>query len=322
MRYIGEFKYAMIIVDDFSSTIFAYFLKLKSDATKAFEKFLADSAPHGTVKQLRSDNGGEFISGEFEQLLVKNKIAFQSSAPYSPHQNGTAERGWRSIFDMARCLLIESKLPETLWTYAVMAAVYIRNRCFNQRIEQTPVFKLTGKAPNVSKLHVFGSVCYAYTEIKTKLEPRAKKGVFLGYDQYSPAYLVYDRQTRKVSKHRCVKFTEKYEHEPTKTVKPAKPSVGFKPPVDNTYHYYSDDDYPGAYPAPAVQPNADVDVGNNQNNIQNNLQNNENNDEEPIVVDEDVEEQLPPLPELEDTDRYPRRQHNPCENVDDDVMTF
>ena len=83
------------------------FPEIESGATKVFEKFLADSAPHGTVKQLRNGNGGEFISGKFEQLLVKNTIAFQSSAPNSPHQNGNAERGWRSIFDTARCLLIK-----------------------------------------------------------------------------------------------------------------------------------------------------------------------------------------------------------------------
>ena len=101
------FKYAIIFTDDFSGNIFTYFLKEKSDATRATEKFLADIAPYGKVKTLSfhgdifpsgdvkrvcSDNGGEFTSNEFGNLLVKNLIRHDNSAPYSLHQNGTAER--------------------------------------------------------------------------------------------------------------------------------------------------------------------------------------------------------------------------------------
>ena len=67
-----------------------YFLKNKSDAIEATKKFLADSAPFGVVKRLRSDGGGEFMSGEFKALLRENKIKHETSAPHSPHQNGTA----------------------------------------------------------------------------------------------------------------------------------------------------------------------------------------------------------------------------------------
>ena len=85
-------KYAMVFVDDFSGAFGVYFLKNKSDATRATEQFLADTAPYGSVKRLRSDNGGEYISEEFKSLLLKNHIKHETSAPYSPHQNGTAER--------------------------------------------------------------------------------------------------------------------------------------------------------------------------------------------------------------------------------------
>ena len=68
------FRYGITFTDDFSGTIFSYFLKHKSDATKALNKFLADTAPFGKIKQMRSDNGGEYISEEFESILIKNKI--------------------------------------------------------------------------------------------------------------------------------------------------------------------------------------------------------------------------------------------------------
>ena len=75
-------------------------------SSRALEKFLADIAPYGKVKTLnflkdvfpsgevkrmRSDNGGEYISREFKQILTKHSIKHELSAPYSPHQNGTAE---------------------------------------------------------------------------------------------------------------------------------------------------------------------------------------------------------------------------------------
>ena len=109
---------------------------------------------------------------------------------------------------MARSLIIESKLPKNLWAYAVMTATHIRNRCYSQRIHNTPYGLITGLKPNVAKLHVFGTVCYSYTYNAKKLYPRSKKGLFVGYDKESPSYNY--PETRSVMKHRLVKFTDKF----------------------------------------------------------------------------------------------------------------
>ena len=201
------FRYAIVFTDDYSGTVFVYFLKNKSDALEATERFLADSAPFGKVKCLRSDNGTEYTSQAYKSLLKKHCIRHDTSAPYSPHQNGTAERQWRTLFEMGRCLLIQADLAKGFWPYAVLAAAYIRNRCYCNRLEQTPYFALTGRKPNLSNMRIFGSICYAYKQDKSKLDPRCTKGIFLGYDRSSPAYLVYFPETGKVMKHRVVKFT-------------------------------------------------------------------------------------------------------------------
>ena len=67
---------------------FVYFLQNKSDTVKATEKFLADSAPFGDVKCIRSDNGTEFTCSAFKTLLRNNRIRHETSVPYSPHQMG------------------------------------------------------------------------------------------------------------------------------------------------------------------------------------------------------------------------------------------
>ena len=245
------FRYAISFVDDYSSATFVYFLKKKSDAPKALSKFLADARPFGPVRsmaidphlcpiqRLRSDNGGEFVSNQFADTLIANSIKHEKSAPYSPHQNGTVERGWRTMFDMARCLLVESKLPRKFWTYAVMTAVYIRNRCFHQRTKQTPYFLLTGKKPNLSNMHIFGTVCYPYNVKKSKLDDRSVIGVFLGYDKDSPAYIVYYPNSGKVLTHRVVTFTD--------NIAPVR--RGDEVVENNLWIHDDDDDFPGFVPA-------------------------------------------------------------------------
>ena len=207
------YSYALAFTDDFSGATFAYFLKNKSDTLTATKIFLADVTSYGSVKRIRSDNGTEFSNGQFKSLLIENKIKHEFSAPYSPHQNGTAERHWRTLFEMARCLLIQAKLDKVFWPYAVMTASYIRNRCFNERIQQTPFQALTKKRPNLANMAFFGSECFAYSQKKTKIGPRCEKGVFLGYDKESPAYIVYFPRDDKIARVRNVKFSNKIRNE-------------------------------------------------------------------------------------------------------------
>ena len=207
----GDYRYALNFIHDYSGLMMVYFLKKKSDTVEATKKFFADVAPLGRVKSIvestpissvkcvRSDNGGEFTSKEFRDLLLSHNVKHEKSAPYSPHQNGTAERAWRSIFEMARCLLVMSELPKFMWTYAVMASTYIRNRCYNPRLEKTPMEAFSGRKPNISHMHVFGSVCYALVQSPKKLDARAQEGVFVGYDRGSPAYLVYFPENQEVT---------------------------------------------------------------------------------------------------------------------------
>ena len=239
------FRYALGCVDDFSGLIHIYFLKQKSDTVRATEKFLADVSPFGSVKRIRSDQGGEFISEAFESLLIANKIKHERSAPHSPHQNGTVERSWRSLFEMARCLLIQSGLPKSMWTYALMAAVYTRNRCYNPRTECTPFQSFTGSKPNIAHMQKFGCTCYALVQNPKKLDDRSEKGVFVGYDKGSPAFLVYFPDSQIVRKVRCVKFTR-------------EPSVLQQPEFSDDES--DEDDYPVLSRKPVIQ--TDVGGGN------------------------------------------------------------
>jgi hypothetical protein len=49
-----------------------------------------------------------------------------------------------------------------------------KDRCFNDRPGKTPYEALTGLKPNLSNMHVFGMLAYAYVQNAKKLEPRSK----------------------------------------------------------------------------------------------------------------------------------------------------
>ncbi|KAK3716454.1 hypothetical protein RRG08_057377 [Elysia crispata] len=203
---IDGHRYALACVDSFSNLACVYFLKHKDDACDAFKQYIADISPYGTIKSVRSDQGGEFISEKFVSMLIQNKICHERSAPYSQHQNGKAERAWRTLFDMARCLLVQSGLNKNMWTYAVLTAAYIRNRCFNQKIESIPFEQIIGKKPNIANMQPFGSTCFCLVQKPKKLENRSVKGIFIGYDRRSPTYLIYFPETQEIKKIRCVQF--------------------------------------------------------------------------------------------------------------------
>ena len=210
---MGDFKYGINFVDDYSGVIHLYLIKNKNDAHIALEQFIADVAPFGIVKCIRSDCGTEFTGKNFKDVLRQKGIAQQFSAPYSPHQNGTAERSWRSIFEATRCLLAEANLPKELWPYAAKYAVYIRNRCFSRRLNMTPYEAFTGRKPNIGNMHIFGETCFSYEQEKKKLDDRCKEGKFIGFDGRSKAYQVYYPENNSVKKVRCVNFLKNYSEE-------------------------------------------------------------------------------------------------------------
>ena len=99
----------MLFVDNYSRMMTIMFLKQKLDAFQIFKLYLArvEKEIGKSLKCLRLDRGGEFISNEFEMFYNDREIKRQTSAPRTPPQNGIVERRNRSIMDYARTLMIE-----------------------------------------------------------------------------------------------------------------------------------------------------------------------------------------------------------------------
>ena len=66
--------------------------------------------------------------GDFQQLCESEGIRMEHSNPYTPQQNGVAERKNRSLKGMETCFLQAKNLPASLWDEVVNCASYIQNR--------------------------------------------------------------------------------------------------------------------------------------------------------------------------------------------------
>ena len=100
-------RYFLTFIDDYSRFTVVKLLKTKDEVMQHFIAYRnwAENVTSHRVKVLRSDNGGEYISNEFDQLLIKFGISRQQTPPYTPEHNGVAERANRTIVECGRSML-------------------------------------------------------------------------------------------------------------------------------------------------------------------------------------------------------------------------
>jgi transposase InsO family protein len=200
---IGESKYCIVIVDDYSRFTWVFFLQEKSQTQDTLKGFLrrAQNEFGLRIKKIRSDNGTEFKNSQNEGFLEDEGIKHEFSSPYTPQQNGVVERKNQTLLDMARTMLDEYKTLDRFWAEAINTACYSINRLYVHRIlRKTSYELLTGKKPNVSYFRVFGSKCFILVKRgrKSKFAPKVVEGFLLGYDSNTRAYRVFNKSTRLV----------------------------------------------------------------------------------------------------------------------------
>lgn len=209
---LGGCRFFVLFIDDHSRKMFVQFLKHKSDVFDAFKLFKSrvERETGRKIKTLRTDNGCEYLSSQFSGFLDSEGIKRQLTVQYTPQQNGVAERANRTIVEMARCMLISSKLPESLWAEAVNTAVYLRNRSPTSLLMKTPYEMWSGVKPAVYHLRIFGCRAFALDKRpgKSKFAAKSVECTMVGYSPESKAYRLYVKTSRKIIKSRDVKFFE------------------------------------------------------------------------------------------------------------------
>ena len=124
-------RYFVLMVDDATRFITVRFLKRKSQAAQKVIEYMAYLRARGKSPcGIRVDRGTEFVNETLSKYRSEQGIELQMTAPYSPSQNGIAERMNRTLVELVRTILTASNLPEFLWELAVAHVAYMRNFTF------------------------------------------------------------------------------------------------------------------------------------------------------------------------------------------------
>ena len=210
---LGNNKYFVTFIDDSSRHCWGYPIKSKDKVFDVFREFRAmvEKITGKPIKTLRSDNGGEYKSNAFKEYMTECGIRHEFTVPYTPEQNGAAERLNRVLMEKVRAMLIQSKLPHRFWAEALNTAVHVHNLSPSRLLgDKTPREMFTGKKPNVAYLRSFGCTAYAHIpkEQRKKLDPKSKKCIFMGYGQSTKGYRLYDIEKKGIILSRDVVFVE------------------------------------------------------------------------------------------------------------------
>ncbi|KAJ9523654.1 hypothetical protein QJQ45_019923 [Haematococcus lacustris] len=150
-------------------------------------------------KAIRTDNGTEYVNSRMKEYCSSKGIVHQHSAPYSPQQNGAAERLNRTIFEKARSILYAADMSLSFWAHAAVFANHVRCMLPVSGQPLTPWEAFYGVKPDLSGLRVFG--CRVWLHVpdhqRSKLQAKSVEGLFIGYEPGSKAYrvLVNGRET-------------------------------------------------------------------------------------------------------------------------------
>ena len=218
--YNGD-KWISHFSDYFTSMDFIYTHTKKSQSVEIIKEFVAMiktrySRSINSIRYLRTD-GETSLGRKFDVLIANLGITTERSAPYTPSQNGAAERSGGVIVTKARCLRIAASLPANMWPEIAKTAGYLNNRTPKRQLQwKTPFEALTQQKPDLSHLRVYGCRAYPlkYNIPRTqKLEPRAHIGYLIGYDSTN-IYQIWIPSRERVVRVRDVTFNESTFYDP------------------------------------------------------------------------------------------------------------
>ena len=221
---LGGNRYFVTFIDYKSRYTAVYFMKRKDQVLEKFREYeamattvtgnkiktmTASDSTDKKIKNLRSDNGGEYSSKEFDDFLTSKGIKKQRSSKNTPEQNGVAERMNRTIQETARSMLHGAGLSCAFWGEAVATAAILRNRSPTVAVKNMTPYECF-KENHMLRIKVLGCDAYMHIpkEVRKKWDAKSQKCIFIGYSLYRKGYRLYDPRTKRFYESRDVVFVE------------------------------------------------------------------------------------------------------------------
>ncbi|CAI7829835.1 unnamed protein product [Closterium sp. NIES-53] len=215
----GRERYFLLVVDDYTWYTTVFPLRSKGEDLP--------------VLRLHPVRGGEFFSDLQRDFCCGEGILQSFTLPYSPQQNGIAERRIGLVMEVARTSMIHAAAPHFLWPFAVQDTAHQLNLwpCVSLP-ETSPTLRWTGKVGDASVFRVWGSCTFVRDMSADKLSARAIPCVFLGFVPDAPGWQFYHPTSRCVLPSQDVTFDETvpfYRLFPYRSAPPAPPPLFLAP---------------------------------------------------------------------------------------------
>lgn len=202
---LGDSLYYVLCKDECTSYKLVFFTKLKSEIPDLVKKIISrvKLETGNDVLKIVTDQGNEFVNSNLKSFLTERGILHQTSAIYTPEQNGLIEREIRTIAQASRTLRLKAKLPKEFWAEAVDTSVYTLNRVINSRNKTQTPFELwfrDHKKPNLNNLHRFGELAIVLTpkRVRDKLDPKGERLIFTGYTELFNTFRFIDPDSNEL----------------------------------------------------------------------------------------------------------------------------
>ncbi|KFD61465.1 hypothetical protein M514_26361 [Trichuris suis] len=184
-------------------------IKSKSEVTSVIKEYVARMKNRfgRSPTAFRTDNGGEYLGSELSNFFNSEGIQHETTVPYTPQQNGVAERKNRSLTEMAKCMLLDTGLHNRLW----------------------------GEAADLGHIRVFGAKVFSLVaeQKRQKWDDKAVEGMLVGYDDPTKGYRILNPETGRTWVSRSVKIIERTERKEDEAVAEQEGEMEKKPTSEN-----------------------------------------------------------------------------------------
>lgn len=222
--YVG----ALVIKCDATGLIFVFPATSISMIPILIDQFIKMVYIHYNLRvaQIRSDNDST-LKTKFKDWCAKQGIEWLPSSPYTPAQDGSAERAIGIITAKATAMRLHANLPHDLWPEIIIAAAYLHNitpsethgwktpqTTLREWLNNNTSLSYKTEKPSIAHLKAYGCRAYPLTRERLaglnrlhKLKPRAHIGYLVGYDS-SNIYRIWVPALNSVIRTRDVSFNE------------------------------------------------------------------------------------------------------------------
>jgi transposase InsO family protein len=191
---LGGSRYLATVLDDFTKLSVVRPIARKSDTAAVVREVIdmLETQSGERAQAVRTDNGTEYVNDVLGSYFKTKGIVHQTTVPYTPEQNGAAERLNRTIVERIRAMLADAQLPKELWAEAAVTANYIIVRSPVSGKDKTPWELFSKQQPDVNHMRVFGARAFAHVpkEKRSKLDSVSRRGVMVGYAPHSKGYRI------------------------------------------------------------------------------------------------------------------------------------